>query len=212
MLLASQDVLHGWLWRVPFLASALLIVVALWIRFRIKESPSFTKLQTEHHVDEKPLRNLFRNSRRNLLIGFCLRLAENGGSSIYQTLSISYVVTVALAGVKSPGPIGPLALVGAALVSAVVVLVAGLLSDRFGRVPVYRAFAIFQLVMAVPTWWVMSTGSIPATVAVISLSLGVGAWGMFGVSGAFLPELFGANTAGVDRDSGVLPQVRAAGA
>jgi MHS family metabolite:H+ symporter-like MFS transporter len=192
LLLPSEDVLHGGLWRVPFLASLLLIAVALWIRFRIKESPTFTKLQTTHHVESKPLRNLLRTSRGNVLRGFCLRLAENGGSSIYQTLSISYVVTVALAGVDNPGPIGPLALVGAALVSAAVVPLAGVLSDRFGRIRTYRAFATFQLVMAVPTWWVMSTGNVPATIVVISVALGVGAWGMFGTSGALLPELFGA--------------------
>ena len=61
------------------------------------------------------------------------------------------------------------------------------------RVPVYRGFAIFQLVVALPTWWIMSTGNISAIVAAISVALGVGAWSMFGASGALLPELFGAS-------------------
>ncbi|MGC7102921.1 MFS transporter [Amycolatopsis lurida] len=192
LLIPSEDIVHGWLWRVPFLLSVVLIGVAIWMRLGMKESPSFRKLESREKVEDKPLRTLLRTSRRTVLIGIGLRMAENGGSSIYQTLAVSYVVTVALSEVDSPGPIGAVSLVFAAAVGAVTVPVAGLLTDRFGRVPVYRGFAVLQLVLAVPAWWVMSTGHVVATVAVLSVCLGVGVWGMFGAQGALLPELFGA--------------------
>lgn len=193
LLLPSEDIVHGWLWRVPFLASVVMLGVAIWIRISLKESPEFSKLKARDQVEEKPLRGLVRTSSKSVVLGIGLRLAENGGSSMYQALAVSYVVTVALATVEQPGPIGAIALVFAAVVGAITVPIAGLLSDRFGRVKTYRGFAIFQLIMAFPTWWILSTGNIPATIAAISIALGVGAWGMFGSQGAMLPELFGAN-------------------
>lgn len=190
---ADTAVLHGWLWRVPFLASAVLIAVAVWIRFSLKESPAFAKLEAREQVEEQPLRSLMRTSRPSVLRGIGLRMAENGGSSIYQALAVSYVVTVALAKVENPGPVGALSLVFAAAVGAVTVPIAGRLTDRFGRIPVYRGFAILQLVLVFPTWWILSTGNVPATIAAISVALGIGAWGMFGAQGALMPELFGAS-------------------
>ena len=192
LLVPSEDILYGWLWRVPFLASAVLTAVAVWIRLRLKESPSFTKLEARDQIEERPLRSLLRTSRRTVGIGIGLRMAENGGSSMYQALAISYVVTIALADVANPGPIGAIALICAATVGAVTVPVAGRLTDRFGRLPVYRGFAIAQLVLIFPTWWILSTGNIPATIAAISVALGIATWGMFGAQGALMPELFGA--------------------
>lgn len=80
----------------------------------------------------------------------------------------------------------------AVVVGAIMVPVAGWLTDRFGRVIVYRSLAIFQLLITFPVWWSFSHGNVPVTIVSLSLALGVGAWGMFGAQGAFLPELFGA--------------------
>ncbi len=193
LLLPSEEVLHGWLWRVPFLASVLMLAVALWIRLHLKESPEFAKLEAREQIEDKPLRNLLKTSPRQVLVGFGLRLGENGGSSMYQALAVSFIVTVGLAHVENPGPIGAICLIAAALVGAVTVPIAGILSDRYGRVRTYRGFALFQLAMCFPTWWVMSTGHVVATVGFVAVALGVGAWGMFGAQGALLPELFGAN-------------------
>lgn len=63
----------------------------------------------------------------------------------------------------------------------------GWLTDRFGRVLVYRSLAIFQLLITFPVWWSFSHGNVPVTIVSLSLALGIGAWGMFGAQGAFLP-------------------------
>ncbi len=83
-------------------------------------------------------------------------------------------------------------MVFAAALGSITVPVAGLVSDRFGRVRTYRGFAIFQLVAAFPIWWALSQGNVVVTIMVISLGLGIGTWGMFGSQSAFMSELFGA--------------------
>src|SRR4051795_9541468 len=189
LLLGVSDVAHTFLWRVPFLLSVVIIAVAIWIRLKLKESPEFAKLEARHQVEERPLADLLANSKRTILLGIGLRFGENGGSSIYQALAVSYIVGVV--GLK--GPVGALSLVIAAAVGAVVVPLSGWLSDRHGRVIVYRSFAIFQLLIAFPVWWVLSQGDVASSLAVIAVALGAGVWGMFGAQGALMPELFGSH-------------------
>lgn len=187
--LGGDTVTTTWLWRIPFLASFVLVLVAIYLRLKLKESPTFQKLEAREQIAERPLRELLTNSRGTVLRGIGLRMAENGSSSIYQALAVAYVTSAAV-GIK--GPIGALSLVFAAALGAIVVPIAGTLSDRFGRVRVYRAFAVFQLVAAFPIWWALSQGDIVVTIVVISLALGIGTWGMFGSQSAFMTELFGA--------------------
>ncbi len=133
------------------------------MRLNLKESPTFAKLEARHQTAKNPLANLLKNSRKTVGLGIGLRLAENGGSSIYQALAISYVVGV----VGVPGSVGSLCLIFAPLLGALVVPLSGILTDRYGRVIVYREFAIFQLLIAFPVWWVLSLGNV---VAIILLS------------------------------------------
>ena len=188
LLLRIDNITETWLWRLPFLLSVVIIIVAVWIRFRLKELPQFVKLEAKHQVMDNPLKNLLANSMRNVLIVMGLRMGENGGSSIYQALAISYVVGVV--GLK--GPVGALCLVAAASLGAITTPLSGALTDRFGRVKVYRFCAALQLLIAFPVWWVFSQGEIVSTVIAITIALACGVWGMFGAQGALLPELFGA--------------------
>ncbi|MBN3792066.1 MFS transporter [Burkholderia sp. Ac-20353] len=181
-------VTDNWGWRVPFLLSAVIVGVGLYMRVRLHESPTFVRLEKRAQVAANPLKSVVTHSKRSLLIGIGLRMAENGGSSIYQALAISYLAGV----IGMKGPIGALALVCAATVGAVTVPLAGRLSDRFGRVRVYRAFAWLQLALAFPVWWIFSQGNVVASVIAISVAQGFANWGMLGAQSALLPELFGA--------------------
>lgn len=187
MLYGVNDISDSWLWRVPFLFSAVIVGVALYMRLHMKESPTFSKLAAHNQEVHNPLKHSLKHSRSSILTGIGLRMAENGGSSIYQALAISYVAGV----VGLQGPIGALTLVVAGAVGAITVVVAGKASDVYGRRTVYRFFALFQLIVAFPVWWVLSQGEIISTIVAITVALGIGTWGMFGAQGALMPELFG---------------------
>jgi MHS family metabolite:H+ symporter-like MFS transporter len=186
--LAPDDVLYGWLWRIPFLASIVLIVLAVFIRLRLKESPTFVELEKRDQVAEHPLPELFRTARRHVWRGIGLRMAENGGSYLFSTLSITFVTSSAVGLGKS---IGPLAVAVASGLGILTVPLAGALSDRFGRVPVYRAGAIFMALLSLPAWYLLSLGNPVLVVLVVVLGVGLGVNTMLGAQCAMLPELFG---------------------
>jgi MHS family metabolite:H+ symporter-like MFS transporter len=177
-----------WLWRAPFLLSVVIVGVGLWIRLRLQETPTFAALKARHQVAAHPLRDVIRRSWRLVLVGIGLRFADVGSSSLYQVLAISYLVKVA----GHTAAAGTFCLLFAATISAPIVPLAGALTDRFGRLPVYRAFAALQLGLALPVWWLFDHGPVWSAALALGLVLGVGCWGQFGSQAALLPELFGA--------------------
>lgn len=185
--LVDQQIVYDWLWRVPFLASILLIGVAVFIRLQLKESPTFIQLEKQDQVAASPFTSVFKTSFPSILRGIGLRMAENGGSAIYQTLAVTFVTVVA----GSKPWEGPLAIAIGATLGIFVIPLAGILSDRFGRMKVYRIGAIIQLVLAIPAWALLSTGETWLIIPVLAITYGVGVNVMLGVQCATLPELFG---------------------
>jgi MFS transporter, MHS family, metabolite:H+ symporter len=185
--LVADDVLFGWLWRVPFLGSVFLIALAVF-RLRLKESPTFVELEKREQVAEHPLPELFRTARRQVLRAIGLRMAENGGSYLFSTLSITFVTSAAVGLGRS---IGPLAVAVASGLGILTVPIAGALSDRVGRIPVYRAGAVFMALLAVPAWYLLSLGNPVLVVVIVVLGVSIGVNTMLGAQCSMLPELFG---------------------
>src|SRR5436190_7352871 len=86
-----------WAWRVPFLLSAVLIVVGIVIRLKVEESPEFESLKAEGEVSKNPLLEVLRTDWRNVLRAFCLRITETAGYAISVTFVLSYLATTKLA-------------------------------------------------------------------------------------------------------------------
>lgn len=188
--MADKSVLQGWLWRVPFLASFILIAVAIFIRLKLKETPAFQELEKHKNVVKNPIGALWKHSKKNVLLGIGLRMGENGNSSIYSALLVSFMSMPAgvFAGNNSIGPVGLLIAAGFA---AVMVVTFGALSDRFGRVPVYRYGALFQAIIAVPAFYLVTLGNVTLVWVVMAVGIAIGVQSMLGPQCPLLPELFG---------------------
>lgn len=182
-----QEVLLGWAWRVPFLSSIVLILIALFIRMRLKESPTFVELERHEQIADHPMREIFSHSFRSVLRGIGLRMAENGGSYMFNSLAVAYATGT----VMVSRSVGPIAVAVASLVGMFTVPLAGWVSDRVGRVPVYRCGAVVLLVLAFPGWYLISLGRPWLVIVVITLAIGFGVNTMLGPQCAQLPELFG---------------------
>ncbi|MCF3141575.1 MHS family MFS transporter [Paenarthrobacter sp. AR 02] len=188
--MADKSVLQGWLWRVPFLASFILIVIAIFIRLKLKETPAFQELEKHKNVVKNPIGALWKHSRKNVLIGIGLRMGENGNSSIYSALLVSFMSMPAgvFAGNNSIGLVGLLIAAGFA---AVLVVTFGALSDKYGRVPVYRYGALFQAIIAVPAFYLVTLGNVTLVWVVMAVGIAIGVQSMLGPQCPLLPELFG---------------------
>jgi MHS family metabolite:H+ symporter-like MFS transporter len=191
--MANRDTLLAWLWRVPFLLGAVLIVVAVVIRMRLKESPTFEALEEAEASREAPVRqNLgqaISSSKGNILVGIGLRMGENGNSSIYSALLLAYVAS--LPQFANQKLIGTWGAVVAALISIFTVVFFGHLSDRLGRVPVYRWGAFFTAAFAFPGFYLLTLGQVWLVLLVMGVGIGIGVQSMLGPQCALLPELFG---------------------
>lgn len=191
----THEELLDWGWRIPFLASIILIGVAVWIRLQLRESPTFAKLEASREVIRSPIRAVVTTARRPVLAATLMRLAEQGGSTIYNTIVIAFLggFVAPHLGVKG----GDLAVMGTtgALIASVASIATtpffGALSDRIGRLTVYRGGAFFLLLWSFPSWWMINTGDQTwITIAMVG-GLAFGANSMLGAQCAHFTELFG---------------------
>ncbi|GAA2171784.1 MFS transporter [Agrococcus versicolor] len=192
--LLPEDQLLSWGWRVPFLSSFVLILVALFIRLRLRETPTFVELERHDQVADRPLREIFTRGLPGVVVGIGLRMAENGGSYIFQNVTLAFVATAG-AGAFLANPldrgVATWGVTIGSLIGIFSVPLSGHLSDRFGRKAVYRFGAVFMLLFAFPAWWALSLGIGWLAVAVIAIGIGVAVNSMLGPQCAMLPELFG---------------------
>ncbi|HEY0207544.1 MFS transporter [Acerihabitans sp.] len=193
--MVDQSVIIAWAWRIPFLSSIILIGVAVWIRLRLRESPTFVALEGESKVVKSPMKLVLKEARRPILAAVLMRLAEQGGSTIYTTIVIAFLGSVVAPhhGV-APGEmarIGTTAALIATLSSVFTTPFFGAMSDRFGRQTIYRWGAIFMLLWAIPAWWMINTGdALWVTIAMFG-GLAIGCNSMLGAQCAHFAELFG---------------------
>ncbi|WPP01714.1 MFS transporter [Pseudomonas sp. HR96] len=193
--LLTQEEILEWGWRLPFLSSIVLIAMAVWVRLKLKESPVFKDLAESRHVIHAPMRAVLRNGRRPLLATCMMRLAEQGCSTLYTTVAIAFLTGFALKQGAPDGAnfgtIGTNAVLLASTLSVLTTPLFGALSDRLGRLAVYRFGAIFTLLWAYPAWWMIDNGSpLLVSLAVVG-GFAIGANSMLGSQCAHFSELFG---------------------
>ena len=175
-----------WAWRIPFLFSSVLVVVALVIRMKLSETAAFEKLAKSDAVSKSPLRDLVRTERRSLLIVAGSQVAQSGVSYVYQTFVVAYIVGT----LHMATSVGPISVAIAAAFAMFTTPMFGALSDKFGRKAIYLFGAVFSGLFAFPFFWLVNTGSELGVTVAMTLGVGVGVAAMLGTQGAFFSEVF----------------------
>jgi metabolite-proton symporter len=186
----SDAQFFSWGWRIPFLLSGVLVVIGLWIRLAISESPAFLAAQAaqgaKKAVERAPIIRVLRDHWRKVLIAMGARMAEN----------VSYYVTTAFILVYLTGPLHLSKSVGltAVLIGSafhfVTIPLWGALSDRVGRRPVYLFGAIGVGAWSFAFFPLLATKS--SGLIVLATTVGLILHGaMYGPQAAFFSELFG---------------------
>jgi MFS family permease len=177
----------AWGWRVPFLMSALLVIVGLVIRVRILETPAFAKMKLESREARQPIVEVLRTYPKEVLLAMGARFAENGAFYIYSVFALTYATQqvqmdrqIVLDGI----------MIGAGL-QLLAIPFFGALSDRVGRRPVYLFGAVMTALLAFPLFWLLDTASPPLVWLALGLVFVFSHAAMYGPQAAFLAELFG---------------------
>jgi metabolite-proton symporter len=179
--------LYAWGWRLPFLFSIFLVIVGLWIRFTLAESPEFQKVKDQKQEVKMPIVDAIRLYPKNILLAMGARFAENGFFYIYATFVLAYA-TQAL-GMNRQDILNGVLI--AAAIETFTIPAFGALSDRVGRRPVYIFGAIFSALMSFPLFMLLGTKNPQLGWIAIVLGLAVGHAAMYGPQASFLSELFG---------------------
>ncbi|MDQ0383149.1 MFS transporter [Amycolatopsis thermophila] len=188
--LVSVNLSGDWAWRVPFLASLILVIVGLIVRSRVPESPVFEDVRDSGEIAKAPIVQVLREDWRNVLRGIGLRIAETAGYAVAVTYMISYLKSQELA--TSGATIMALCIASAIGIGATIAW--GGLTDRIGRRPVYVWVTLFGALWAIPMFLLVNTASVIAIVITVVVSYAVCQNALAGSQGAWFPELFQART------------------
>jgi len=178
----------SWGWRIPFLLSVLIVVLGIFLRFRLSETPVFEELAETGGTVRLPLRELLRTNRRELFCAWGARLGESAANYIFEAFVIVYVTTQ-LGMEKS---IVLSALLAAAALQIVTVPFFASLTDKVGRKPVYMAGALLTGLFAYPFFWLLDSKSSSLIWFAVIFASAVTKTMMVAAQPAWLAELFDA--------------------
>ncbi|TWT00664.1 MFS transporter [Reyranella sp. CPCC 100927] len=182
-----RDQLLSWGWRIPFLVSIVLILVGLYIRANVMETPVFTKAVAKRQPEKAPVWQALRRQPRNFFVLVGARIAENGLGYLIPVFGLNYVVN----NLGVPRSTALTALMVAFGIELVALLGFSMLSDRIGRRPVYIFGALFSAALAFPFFWLVGTKEAFFIAIAFILARAVGTAAMFGPQAAYFAELFG---------------------
>ncbi|BBH67703.1 MFS transporter [Actinoplanes sp. OR16] len=192
-LVQSEEAFQAWGWRIPFLLSAVLVLVGLWVRLTVEESPVFQQAQKQLAArnaerTHQPLLEVIRRYPKEVLLAMGMRLAENISYYLITVISITYLTTYAGTSADK-GMILSALLLGSAIQFVIIPLIGGL-SDRIGRRPLYLAGAAGVAIWSFFFFDLVGSRSESLIILAVVVGLFLHAL-MYAPQAAFFSELFG---------------------
>ncbi|HEY1703286.1 MAG TPA: MFS transporter [Trebonia sp.] len=182
--------LDGWGWRIPFLVSALLVIVGLIVRLRVTESPLFRKLQEQGAELRIPVLDVIRNAWGRCLLIIFAQSSVNIGFYVFSVYSLSYAT-------KNVGETSAdtlIALVIASVFDLIAIPLWGHVADRVGRRPVLYFGSIFLAVYMYPFFMMVHTGNVVLLAAALAIGLALGHASAYSAFASFAAEKFDSRT------------------
>jgi MFS family permease len=177
-----------WGWRIPFFLSALLIIMGLYIRLRILETPLFAQVKAENRQARAPILDAFRYSTPEILLSAGARFVEQAPFYLFTVFVITY-------GTLKTIDVGRGTILNSITIAAFIELFTiplfGYLSDRVGRRLWYLIGCVLMAIFAFPYFLLMNTRNdfLFGLAVVLSLTI-FHAW-VYGPQAALIAERFG---------------------
>ncbi|WP_246691574.1 MFS transporter [Methylobacterium sp. WL12] len=180
----------SWGWRLPFLASAFLIGIGLFVRLRLVETPAFARVKEEAAVAHMPLLDVIMKQPHTFLVAVGLKVSEVAWVYILTVFSIVYATKT----LELPRSLILNAILLAAALELVTMPLFGWLSDKVGRRPMYFVGSAVSACCALVLFSLLDTRDPTTVVLTIAVIMSLTHAMMFGPQAAFMPELFGTRT------------------
>lgn len=184
----SDEAFTAWGWRVAFLISIVLVLLGLFIRLKVMETPAFRKLEQNEAKATVPAKELFQSKklRRNIFLGMGSRWAEGVAFNTWAVFSIAYGSEVL--GLDKQTML--LSVMAAAATMIFFIPLFGRMADRFDRRRLYTAGVILLAVLTYPSFLLIGTGNPLVIGATLVVVLGVVYPCVYGPQSSFYAELF----------------------
>ncbi|MDK9606826.1 MFS transporter [Lelliottia wanjuensis] len=187
----DREELVAWGWRVPFLASVVVMIFAIWLRMNLKESPVFEKVNDESSpvvtAEETSLGAMFKSKSFWLATG--LRFGQAGNSGLIQTFLAGYLVQTLLFNKSIPTD----ALMISSILGFISIPLLGWLSDKVGRRLPYILLNISAIILAYPMLSIIVDKSYSPGVIMLSIIVihNFAVLGLFALENITMAEMFG---------------------
>lgn len=184
----SDEAFTAWGWRVAFLISIVLVLLGLFIRLKVMETPAFRKLEQNEAKATVPAKELFQSKklRRNIFLGMGSRWAEGVAFNTWAVFSIAY-------GAETLGLDKQTMLLSVMAAAATMIFFIpffGRMADRFDRRRLYTTGVILLAVLTYPSFLLIGTGNPLVIGATLVIVLGVVYPCVYGPQSSFYAELF----------------------
>lgn len=153
--LSAESAFKAWAWRIPFLASLVLVAIGLWVRLRVLETPLFAKVIEQRRVTKVPVAEVIRRHPKEIVVSALVRMSEQAPFYVYTTFALAYISK----DLKKGQGLALLAITIAAIVELFAIPLAGHYSDRIGRRRVYATGAIVMAIVAFPAFALLNTAT-----------------------------------------------------
>jgi MFS family permease len=174
-----------WVWRLPFLASIVLVAVGLYVRLGVLETPTFSRLLERRRIERHPVRTVLARNWREVLLTALLRMGEQAPLLVFTTFFLVY----ATAALHLPAGTAVNVSIVAGLFGIACPPLFGWLSDLYGRRRVFLTGVVAMAAWAVPYFALLDTRSVPLVLLAASVAQVIAA-AMSGPEAAFIAEAF----------------------
>jgi hypothetical protein len=158
-----------WGWRIPFWVSAVLLVISVWIRLKLSESPAFMKIKSEGTQSKAPLTESFARWD-NLKIVILALLGATAGQAVVWYAGQFYALFFLTQTLKVDGSTANILIAISLAIGAPFFIVFGALSDKIGRKPIIMLGCLLAVLTYFPIFKGLTQSANPALAAALAKS------------------------------------------
>lgn len=184
--LLPNDQMLSWGWRIPFIASALLVALGLYIRLKITETPAFEEVKKNKAEVRMPVVEVFRTSWRSILVSIMSMAAPNIIFYIATVFALKYGSETI--GLPRSTILGAVCL--ASLIQVFTMPLVAIAADRFGRKAVLMFGSVMTMALGYPFFWLIDTAQTLNVYLALILALPIVHATTYGPLASFIPEQF----------------------